>query len=86
MNAWQRATTKARGSDSKWELWVASSLSHQADLKLTTSGVWIDTPMTEEDKHYGPAAPYYSSTSSIIASDGSVKPDGRTGAAAVGPL
>ena len=35
--------------------------------------------MTEEDKLYGPDAPY----SSIIASDGSVKPDGSMGAAAV---
>ena len=84
-NAWQRATTKTRGLDSKWELWVARSLSHQgtADLQLTTSGVWIDMPMTEEDKLYGPAAPHYSSISSIIASDGSVKPDGSMGAAAV---
>ena len=39
--------------------------------------------MTKEDKLYGPGAPYYSSTSSIIASDGSVKPDGSMGAAAV---
>ena len=79
------ATTETRGSDSKWELWVASSLGHRgiADLQLTTSGVWIDMPMTEEDKRYGPAVPYYSSTSSIIAKDGSVKPDGSMGAAAV---
>ena len=84
-NAWQKATTKTRGSDSKWELWVASSPSHQeiTDLQLTTSGVWIDMPMTEEDKLYGPAAPKNSSTSSIIASDGSVKSDGSMGAAAV---
>ena len=40
-------------------------------------------PMTEEDKLYGPGAPYYSSTSSIIASDGSVKPDGSIGVAVV---
>ena len=39
--------------------------------------------MTEEDKLHGPAAPYYSSTSSIIASDGSVNPDGSMVAAAV---
>ena len=60
MNAWQRATTKAtRESDSKRELWVASSLSQRgiADLQLTTSGDWIDIPMKEEDKLYGPAAP-----------------------------
>ena len=37
-----------------------------ADLQLTTSGVWIDMPMTEEDKLCGPAAPYYSSTSAEL--------------------
>ena len=39
--------------------------------------------MTEEDKRYDPAAQYYCSASTIIASDGSVKLDGTMSSAVV---
>ena len=62
--AWQRATSKTRGSDTKWQLWVASSLNDWRipDLQLSASGVWIDMPMKEEDKLYAPLVPYCYST------------------------
>ena len=90
--AWKTATLKTRQSTESWELWTTKTLALTdlqqqqrmlADIYMSRNGVSAVPTVWPEDLRFGILAQYYQDGVTVVATDGSVKEDGRMGAAAV---
>ena len=83
-NAWECGSFKTRASHHPWCLWVPKTLQNTPILPLSLDkhGLPPNRHIPYEQIHYGPLAKHLQTDAVHAASDGSVKTNGKMGAAA----